>query len=722
MTDLRPAGPWARAATLTLAAALSTTVAWTPVHAQGTVTITANRLGAPAVSGFGDIPAARTPLQAISYSPQQLADVGVATLGALTRLDASVADAYNAEGYWAIVSARGYTLDNRFNYRRDGLPINAETALALDNKDRLELLKGTSGIQAGTSAPGGLVNLVVKRPMGTTRTARVELRGAGSVLAAVDLGDRFGADAAVGIRINAATERLDPPTRHTRGQRSLLAAAVDWQLGANSLLQAEFERSRQSQPSVAGFSLLGDRVPDPAQIDTRLNLNDQPWRQPVVMDGTTASLRWRQRLADGWQLDVHAMQQQLRSDDRTAFPNGVFDASTYGCAQWCDRFAPDGSFTYWQYVSDDERRTSRALQISLAGQAVTAGIAHQIEAGVLTTRYRARFQNQVFDIAGTGRIDGSMQTPPSGGGIDANTQRDERSTELFVRDAMQLAAGRQLFVGLRHTRLQRQSERTIPAVDSLGDAPFERSFTAPWLALTQELAAGTLVYASWGRGLEADATPSRARYTNPGATFSLASRQAELGVKHQGQVLDVSVALFDIKRPQTADVGACGGPQTCTRVIDGSAHHRGLEAAVALRQGAWQWQASAMRLDARRSGSSQPGLDGTEPVNVPRNTLRAGAELALNSLPGLSLLAQLSAEGERHVLPYDPSVTIPGWTRLDLGARWRQTVPGGALTWRLAVDNATDRSAWKESPYQFSHVYLYPLAARTWRVSLQAAV
>jgi iron complex outermembrane receptor protein len=36
------------------------------------------------------------------------------------------------------------------------------------------------------------------------------------------------------------------------------------------------------------------------------------------------------------------------------------------------------------------------------------------------------------------------------------------------------------------------------------------------------------------------------------------------------------------------------------------------------------------------------------------------------------------------------------------------------------VDNASDRRAWQESPYQFSHVYLYPMAPRTWRLSLQA--
>ena len=62
-----------------------------------------------------------------------------------------------------------------------------------------------------------------------------------------------------------------------------------------------------------------------------------------------------------------------------------------------------------------------------------------------------------------------------------------------------------------------------------------------------------------------------------------------------------------------------------------------------------------------------------------------------------------------------------GWARLDLGARWRQTQQATTLIWRVGVDNATDQRAWKESPYQFGHVYLYPLAPRTFRASVQGS-
>jgi iron complex outermembrane receptor protein len=693
----------------------------TPAIAQATVVVTGRSLPGAGVAGFGDTPLPSAPLQASIVGQQQLADAGITSIGALTKTDASLGDAYNADGYWASLSARGYTLDNRYNYRRDGLPINAETAIALDNKERLELLKGTSGLQAGTSAPGGLVNLVVKRPNGNHRQARVEWRGAGSLLGAVDIGQRFGTEGHIGLRLNAAHERLDPPTRNTRGERSLLALAGDWQPTPDTLLQAEIESSHQRQPSVAGYSLLGDMVPSAAGIDPRRNLNDQPWRQSVVFSGQTASLRLVQALARDWRLSVHALQQRLENDDRTAFPYGVYDAS-YNCPQWCDRFARDGSFTYWEFISDDERRTTGALQLAVQGEATTGPLQHAIEAGLLLTRQRGRFRDQVFDIAGTGRIDGSLQTPPSAGFGDANMNRDERSTEFFLRDRLRLGERWQLWAGLRHTRLDRAAERTsADGEGSLRATRYSQGLSTPWLAVAHQLAPETTVYASVGQGVESEVVPNRKRYTNRGRALpALKSHQVEAGIKHNAGGVDFSLAAFDIRRPQTSDLGTCDTEDSCTRIVDGRARHRGLEAEAGWRWLQWQLQAGAIWLQATREGSALTGVNGTRPVNVPARTVRLGAEYSLATLPGLALQAQLRTESDRAVLPYDPTVTIPGWTRVDLGLRWRQAVGETAIVWRLGVDNAGDRRAWKESPYQFGHVYLYPMAPRTWRASAQA--
>ncbi len=698
------------------AAALCALCATAHAQAPQTVTVTARTLPTAAVAGFGDTPLERAPLQAGVFGAPLLREAGVASLAGLARLDASVSDAYNSEGYWSALTVRGFVIDNRSNYRRDGLPINAETAIGLQNKERIEVLKGTSGIQAGTSAPGGLVNLVVKRPDGSRREAWLEWRQGGSVNAALDLGERFGADSAVGLRLNASASALRPPTRSADGSSHLLALAADAQIGEDSLLEAEFETSRQSQPSVPAFSLLGDTLPGARMVDPRTNLNNQPWSRPVVLEGDTASLRWQQRLAADWRFSAHGALQRLDSDDRVAFPFGCYDAATD--IYYADRYCPDGTVDLHDYRSDGESRRTEALELKFDGRAQTAGLAHAIEAGVLFSRTRERYPRQAFNYAGSGAVDGSVVVPESPDLTTENTDRDGRSTEWFLRDRMELSPRWALWAGLRHTRLQRESVRT----DGTEALAYDQSFTTPWLALAYQWDEATSIYLSGGEGVESDVAPNNARYSNRGQPLpALRSRQWEAGVKHAGQRLNASLVAFHILRPLAADIGSCDTDDSCTRAIDGDARHQGLEAAAGWRGDAWTLDAGAMWLDARRQGASDPADNGLQPVNVPERTLTLRATYDLPALPGLQLQAALAYEGPRMVLP-DNSVQAPGWTRLDLGARWRSTVAGHELTWLAALDNATDARAWREAPYQFGHAYLFPLAARQWRLSVQAAI
>ncbi|MCU7371835.1 TonB-dependent receptor plug domain-containing protein [Paucibacter sp. O1-1] len=320
------------------------------------------------VGGFGDTPIAKLPIQATLLGSERLLDLGLSSLAGITALDASIGDAYNSQGYVSYLKIRGFDLDNRFNYRRDGLPINAETALSLANKSSIEVLKGSSGIQAGTSAPGGLVNLVVKRPTAAPLSSLLlSVSERGTVEAGVDLSRRFGEAQVFGLRLNASAAELRPQLRDAKGERRAVALAGDWRLAPDTLLEAEFEWNRQSQPSQAGFSLLGERLPDAKSIDPRINLNNQAWSQPVVFDNHHASLRLQQRLNADWKAQAHLGLQRLKTDDRLAYASGKYDPLTYDCAP-CDRYAEDGTFSVWDFRSENERRDSDALDLSLAGR------------------------------------------------------------------------------------------------------------------------------------------------------------------------------------------------------------------------------------------------------------------------------------------------------------------------------------------------------------------
>ncbi len=671
------------------------------------IVVTGRTTTPASVGGWGDIPLAKTPLQASVFTSEQLKDSGARRLSDLVNFDPGISDAYNSEGYVDYLTVRGFVIDNRFNYRRDGLPINAETPIPLDNKARVEILKGTSGMQAGTSAPGGLVNFVVKRPTDAPlRSASLEWRQASSVTGALDLSQRFGEDQVFGVRLNAAAAHLDPQLKSAKGQRSLLAVAADWRVSPATLIEAEIETSRRSQPSQPGFSLLGNTLPEPG--DPRLNLNNQPWSLPVVFKATTASVRWQQKLGSDWRLIAHAATQQLRTDDRVAFPYGCTDTDgTY----YADRYCPNGNYDLYDFRSENERRRNDALDVSLQGKLQTGPLNHALTVGALRSKVRNRFQQQAYNYVGTGNVDGTLVTPAEPSLTDENTDRDERSTELYARDAIALTSNLTAWLGLRHTRLTRASVRT----DGSRATDYGQSFNTPWLALSHAFAPDQLVYASWGQGVESEVTPNRPRYNNPGVALpTLKSRQIEMGLKGSSARFEWSLALFDIERPNFADVGSCDVINSCTRQVVGDARHRGAEATGAFHEGGLTLRAGAQWLRARLD-------NGLEPTNVPARTLRLQAAYSVPQLPGLALQANATHESQRMVLP-DNSLSIPGCTRVDAAVRYENKWASQLWTWRAGVDNLFDKRAWRESPYQFGHAYLYPLAPRTLRFSVQVDI
>ena len=685
-------------------------------QAQSANEITITDTAPSQVSGFGDVPLSKAPFSAISFDRQVLQDIGAQRVSDALRLDASVADSYNSPAYWDSLSVRGYTLDNRYNYRREGLPISAETMIGMDNKERIELFKGTSGIQAGTSAPGGLVNYVVKRAPGgndeVIRSVSASYGPGQSSSVALDLGGRVGETKAFGYRFNAAYEDLNPYIRNTQGHRNLIALAMDWRISADSKLEWEIEKSERQQMGVNGYSILDGTNRLPNTVDGRTNLTRQAWSVPGVFAGTTGSIRFKQNLADGWLWTTQYGAQRLRTDDRLTF--------AYGCGGGnCDRFYSDGSFDLYDYRSDNEQRISDAVQTEITGQTRLAGLRHDVGVSFLRQRQLDRLSDkQAYNWAGTGNIDGTSDSPqaqPIPG--DLNTNRSEYATEIALRDRIEFNTQTAVWLGLRHTTLSRSSAKT----DGSQFVSDQRSFNTPWLAATHKLSADQTVYASYGEGIESQATPNKTKYTNAGQALpALRSKQYELGIKSQTATRRWQATVFDITRPQSAD--ACDESGTvCTRQIDGVAHHRGLELSGGITHAQWRGDVSAVWIDGKRQNAAiDPSVNGQTALNVPRMTLRGLVEYRWAEVPGLRNSLRVSHEGERRVLE-DGSLNLPSWTTADLAAHYDTRINGTRTQWTLAIENLADRHYWRESPKQFGHYYLYPGAPRTLRLAVKAS-
>jgi iron complex outermembrane receptor protein len=683
----------------------------TAIAQNNTVLVTSP--AAQQVSGFENISLREAPFSAVNVDNATLRDLGAQRISDALRLDSSVTDSYNSPAYWDMLSVRGFTLDNRYNYRREGLPINAETMIAMDNKERIELFKGTSGIQAGTSAPGGLANYVVKRPPNSVeasvRSFTLSYGNGNNSSVALDAGGRFGESNSVGYRVNAAYENLNPSIQNANGHRQLLSLAMDWRINANTRLEWEVESSSRQQMGVNAASITGNALPSPAYAQN--NFAKQSWSVPGVFDGLTGSMRLKQRLDNGWMWTTQVGAQRLKTDDRLSYAYGCYAEGNY------DRFCSDKTFDLYDYRSENERRINDALQTELTGQVQLAGIQHEFTFSWMRQRQIDKLSPmQAYNWAGTGSLSGVSDSAAAPDPYDLNTNRQEYSTEISMKDRIRVHQFADLWLGLHSSQIQRDSQRT----DGSRATRDDRNLTTPWVALSHKLPFNATGYASYGQGVEAQVTPNRSRYTNAGEALpSAKSSQKELGFKGAQGAWLWNAALFDITRPVWGDQGTCEEDNSCTRKLDGMAHHKGFELGAGYRSKQWKLDAAATWLNAKRADAViDPSQNEQRPLNVPSLVMRAAAEYRWTQVPGFRTSLRLSHEGQRDLME-GGAMTLPAWTTADLAAHYSTKLAGQDTDWTLALENVANRAYWRESPKQFGHYYLYAGAPRNLRLTVR---
>ncbi len=670
---------------------------------------------------LSDAPLSDTPLSAGVIDAEQIRERGVHSLKQAIREEPSASDAYNTIGYIESLQVRGFRLDSLLNYRRDGLPVSNHTPVAMENLEAIEIIKGVAGVLGGSGSPGGLVNYRIKRPTeAPLQMLLAEVSERGSVLAQGDFGGRFGSGNAFGYRINVAASERRPYPDDADGRRGFASGYFDWRLGTSTTLVAEFEYNALRQVSVPGYGLLdtnGDGVAEtlPAPISPRLNLNSQSWSLPFESRAATGSIRWQQRLARDWRFELRAGAQRIRTNDRTAFPDGCSTGPQYVYPGLCG----NGDVDVYDYRSEDEQRRTRTLDTFVAGTATSGAVTHELRFGVRRTHYTERFPPaQAYNFVGTTNIYSPVVLPDDPTQTVLNTQSDLTSSELSASDVLR-AGPASLWLGARWVRLERTSVRS----DGSEATGFAQDFVTPWVALGWQPWAGGFGYASLGRGVEIESVPSRPdQFVNYGAVLpALESRQVEVGFKQvsiEGHAL--ALAVFSIDKPYGDDIPQPDG--RLLRVAGGrESRHRGLEASGAFIAGrALRFEARAAWIDARTTQAIDPAAVGKRTPNVAPFAASLAATWTVPAVAGLEL-NNLLTYSDRKPVTADNSVELPSYWQWDVVARYRWLWSGTPMTLFAGIDNVTDRRYWREAPTQsWGGTYLFPAQPRAARVSLVA--
>ena len=685
------------------------------------IVVTADRTGTEVVQvgSFRGAKQLDTPLT-IAVIPRDVLDTQQASslIDAL-RNTAGVTTSQTAPTVYNNMAIRGIDVENRGNYRLNGtLPIVNLTDLPLEDKERVEALKGASALYYGFTTPSGIINLIMKRPTQDPLLAlKVFGNSHGRIGGHVDFGGTTGI---LGYRINAVYDRPDSGIDHTRGRRTLIAGAFDIKPTDNLTIQLDGEHifKKVNEPGIYRFILVPAATPTnlnpaitiPALIDPHTNFGPDWAFNRTEATNVLAKAIWK--FSPAWEFVASAGLAQLERARHfnTIDPNNPNTNPANG---------PVGEFPLsisYQPVAKYRNLNYRA---EIAGAFETFGIKHELLSGGpinrRSNRSSASTAQTCFYNTATGALLGAgFPTTPVPAGATRQTCRQSitnphpipqlgeplpnqnNPTEitdkgLFLFDRMEFTEWLQVLGGIRISDYQ--EKRLDTGVKTFSAKPNSLSFGAVLKPVES-----VSIYGTYIEGLESTpAAPTTAVNANEQLPPSQ-STQYEAGVKWEPwRGFLFQAAYFNIKRDSEVINGANRW------VKDGRSTYKGVElSATGNVTPDWSVYASALFLDAKYTSGSptiltptiSPTIVGNRIENAPKRAFSLATEYRFTDmLPGFSLNAAVYHTGNRAINSRNQAF-IPGHTLFDVGAGYSTDIAGVDTTFRISAENVTGKRHW----------------------------
>ncbi|MES2821104.1 MAG: TonB-dependent receptor [Pseudomonadota bacterium] len=622
-------------------------------------------------SGFREKPVLDTPFSVSSFPAEVIRDQQAKSLIDLTKNDPSISQA-NSPLWYDRVNIRGFYLGVNA-IQRDGLSINDQGSIALENKAAVEVAKGLSALRYGATSPGGVINYLVKRPTDEP-LARVTLSGNddAGVGAHGDFGGRFGDQEQFGLRVNMAQEDVQTYVDEVSGDKTFFSTFFDWRVNDRLLIELDYEYQKRDMvaPSTASISWF-DSVDEARAFYRHLDaetFTGESWAKEPNEQNYYGS-RVHYQLADNWKVMLAAQRGVL-----TRGQNAVEPVSLQA----------NGDYDAFLYYSPDQERRNDAYQLVFEGDFDTSVLSHETAFGYDQLRRDMYYPDGFYGSIGSNNLFDPISIADPGVGSDrSKLQNRTEQSSVFFTDTISYSDWLQLYGGLRQTRIQGFS----PDAGGRLTENYDEYALNPTLGLVIKPQADLSLYVSYAEGIEQGGTApdnavNRGEVMNP-----LESQQYEAGVKYElgGNAL-LTAAYFHIdKGLELLD----GGNRY---VQNGRQVHRGVEATLSgnltpnLRM-----IAGLAYLEAEIQKTDDLSLIGKRPQGVPEWQANLFADYELSDwVEGLAVNGGIYYSGDKAI---DSGNTwlADSSTRLDLGLRYRAALYADtATTWRLNVENVSN--------------------------------
>jgi iron complex outermembrane receptor protein len=567
--------------------------------------------------------------------------------------------------------SRGVLMNARTNYRLNGaLQIINLGPIPIENKQRVELLKGVSALYYGLATPSGIVNVVTKRAGAQPVTSFYTNGDAeGSYGGGFDVGRQFGADGRFGLRINAYGSHIETPIDGVNGYRYMASGAFDWQATEALSFKLDIEHYRRATDEPGGIAFSAVRllteIPDPHHRYAPSNMPYRTWATNVLG-------RMDYALGNNWSIRAEAgLAQTRRQRGRADF---TFTSATTGPTTGVGRISGN-------YTADQEYR-NEYVRAEIAGKLPTFGIEHELLFGFARNRQVQEDQNQRSYTAVAQNIYDPVDIPfRSLNFTTTRLQPDSVNIDngAYLLDIAHVGEKLLLIGGVRRVNYKTQ--------ESTGD--FTVKTWTPTGGIVFRPTSRSSLYFTYIEGLESAGTAPAGAANEGDILRPMVSKQIEAGGRIEVMGALASLAYFHIDR-------ALGYIDPANiYIVDGRAIHKGVEAALQGNLGPTLSVAlSGQYLNARQRDTGVVAQNGLRVDNTPRWAASLFAEYRPTALPELGINGGIYYNGMRFADALN-SYQLPAYTTYSLGANYRVNMADERkLTLRLNADNLTNKRYW----------------------------
>lgn len=609
--------------------------------------------------------------QSVTVIPDTVINEQLATtLGEVLGNDASLT-AGSKQRNREVFNLRGFELSSSNGYLRDGHQHWSHYQQPIETLESIEVIKGPSSILYGQSGPGGLVNMVTKKPTANSIfNLGVDFDQEGSSRLTLDAGGAISEDESLRYRANLVKQDVIYQREYQNGEqrereRFLGALVVDYDVNEDLLVSIHYDRTNDKAGLDTGAWLddNGNVIGDDKTI------RDMSWAfTDITVENYGVDVSYI--LSDAWQVKVGYNEQTFERQRFESAPKKPSD------------FVEGDSYTSNPYDRYDDWQFTTAF-IDFTGEFELAGVEHNLLIGANYLDYyygqlRTKNKSDSFEYS-------AGQVEPSRPDISYATDDSLYTSEydyygIYIQDLITINQEWQVMVGGRYDKQSKtgaDNESVLPKAGLLYHPSDNATF-----------------YGSYSEGFEPQSSETindEDDYNHGMKIDAETSKQYEVGVKWQlfDDRLLLTSALFDITKSGvlvTEDYQ--GTDENITKITTqvGEQRHKGFEMAA---QGAITDKlfvmTSIMNLDAVYEKDEQ--YTGMTPVDAPEWSASVWSRYEFTE--NFAINAGAFYQGERFA-DTDNTIVKDAYTRIDVGATYKIALQNTDINLRFNVQNLFD--------------------------------